>query len=176
MRSRDLWFRPIETRIGPDGALYVIDFYNQAVIHNDTRGPAHGPANAAVRPDRDHYFGRIWRVQHKQARKLDVPVLDRRDLPGLIRAMETSPNAHVKQTAWRLAQENFASDPRLTPVERPMGSPVLALYERSRSATTAAERTAVLDGFAAATDNWTRSALIAAAADQASAVRDAVLR
>ena len=66
--QRDLWFRPIETRVGPDGALYVVDFYNQAVIHNDTRGPLHGPANAAVRPDRDHYFGRIWRVQHKQAR------------------------------------------------------------------------------------------------------------
>ena len=77
MRSKDLWFRPIETRVGPDGALYVVDFYNQAVIHNDTRGPLHGPANAAVRPDRDHYFGRIWRVQHKQARKLDVPVLER---------------------------------------------------------------------------------------------------
>ncbi len=82
MRSGDLWFRPIETRVGPDGALYVVDFYNQAVIHNDTRGPLHGPANAAVRPDRDHYFGRIWRVQHKQAKKLDVPALNRTDLPG----------------------------------------------------------------------------------------------
>lgn len=68
IRSKDLWFRPIETRIGPDGALYVIDFYNQAVIHNDTRGPIHGPANAAVRPDRDHYFGRIWKVNHKEAK------------------------------------------------------------------------------------------------------------
>ncbi len=169
LRSRDLWFRPIETRVGPDGALYIIDFYNQAVIHNDTRGPEHGPANAAVRPDRDHYFGRIWRVQHKQARQLERPSLDRRDLPGLLRAMETSPNAHVRQTAWRLAQENFASDARLAKVRRPMGSAVLALYERSRTAKTAGERTAVLDAFATATDDWTRSALIAAATDQAPA-------
>jgi putative membrane-bound dehydrogenase-like protein len=36
----DPWFRPIHTRVGPDGALYVVDFYNQAVVHNDTRGPA----------------------------------------------------------------------------------------------------------------------------------------
>jgi len=28
--GNDLWFRPIHTRVGPDGALYVIDFYNQA--------------------------------------------------------------------------------------------------------------------------------------------------
>ncbi len=76
IRSKDLWFRPIETRVGPDGALYVIDFYNQAVIHNDTRGPLHGPANAAVRPDRDHYFGRIWRIQHKEAKEIAVPVID----------------------------------------------------------------------------------------------------
>lgn len=68
IRSKNLWFRPIEVRTGPDGALYVVDFCNQAVIHNDTRGPTHGPANAAVRPDRDHYYGRIWKVQHKQAK------------------------------------------------------------------------------------------------------------
>ena len=77
IRSTDLWFRPIETRVGPDGALYIVDFYNQAVIHNDTRGPLHGPANAAVRPDRDHQFGRIWRVQHKQSARPAVPVLNR---------------------------------------------------------------------------------------------------
>ena len=169
IRSRDLWFRPIETRVGPDGALYVIDFYNQAVIHNDTRGPMHSPSNAAVRPDRDHYFGRIWRVQHKQARRLDVPVLDRRDLTGLLDVMKTSPNAHVKQTAWRLAIENFPADPRLTAVRRPMGSAALAVYERSRQAKTEADRAAVLATFASATDDWTRSALIAAATEQAPA-------
>src|SRR5206468_4524561 len=75
--SRDLWFRPIHTRVGPDGALYVIDFYNQAVVHNDTRGTRHGPNNAAVRPDRDHYFGRIWRVQHKEAKDLPVAKLEK---------------------------------------------------------------------------------------------------
>jgi uncharacterized protein len=166
MRSGDMWFRPIETRVGPDGALYVIDFYNQAAIHNDTRGPQHGPANAAVRPDRDHYFGRIWRVQHKQATKLATPALNRTDLPGLIRAMETSPNAHVKQTAWRLARENHASDARLAKIKKPMGSTVLALYERARGATTPAERKAMLDTFAKATETWTQSAIVAAAAEQ----------
>jgi putative heme-binding domain-containing protein len=170
IRSKDLWFRPIETRVGPDGALYVVDFYNQAVIHNDTRGPLHGPANAAVRPDRDHFFGRIWRVQHKQAAKLAVPVLNRGDLPQLIQVMQTSPNAHVKKTAWRLAQESHASDPRLAQIRKPMGSmgsKALELHEVARAATTPAQRKSVLDSFAAATDNWTRSALVAAATEQA---------
>jgi putative membrane-bound dehydrogenase-like protein len=167
IRSGDMWFRPIETRVGPDGALYIIDFYNQAVIHNDTRGPQHGPANAAVRPDRDHYFGRIWRVQHKQAKTLALPALNKTDLPGLLRAIETSPNAQVKETAWRLARENHASDPRLAKISKPMGSTALALYERSRSAATPAQRKTVLDSYAAASDDWTRSALIAAATDRA---------
>ncbi len=107
IRSRDMWFRPIEERIGPDGALYVIDFYNQAVIHNDTRGPQHGPANAAVRPDRDHYFSRIWKLQHKQAKKLEVPVLDKARPPGLLEVIATDPNAHTKHQAWRLITENY---------------------------------------------------------------------
>jgi putative membrane-bound dehydrogenase-like protein len=106
MRSSDLWFRPIETRIGPDGALYVIDFYNQAVIHNDTRGPLHGPANAAVRPDRDHYFSRIWKVQHKQAKKVEVPVLEKGDMEGLVKVLLESPNAHQKMNALRLLAES----------------------------------------------------------------------
>ena len=169
MRSSDLWFRPIETRVGPDGALYIVDFYNQAVIHNDTRGPLHGPANAAVRPDRDHYFGRIWRVQHKQAKTLEAPALNRADLPALIRAIESSPNAHVRQNAWRLAQENHASDARLAQIDRPMGSKALVLHEQARTAATAEERGALLDVFAQATDNWTRSAIVAAATEQAPA-------
>lgn len=129
IRSKDLWFRPIETRVGPDGALYVVDFYNQAVIHNDTRGPIHGPANAAVRPDRDHYFGRIWKVNHKQAKKVVKPSKD--------------------------------SKAR-------MGSDALKAYESAEKAVkTDAGRQQVLKDYAAAKEDWSRSALIAASADEA---------
>src|SRR6185295_13749423 len=82
----DLWFRPIHERVGPDGALYAVDFYNQAAIHNDTRGPAHGANNAATRPDRDHHFTRIWRVQHKQAKQIERPPFDARRPELLIAA------------------------------------------------------------------------------------------
>ncbi len=83
LASTDPWFRPVDTRTGPDGALYVLDFYNQAAVHNDTRGPEHGPTNAAVRPDRDRHHGRIWRVQHREAKAAgpeeDFQVALRRD-------------------------------------------------------------------------------------------------
>ena len=165
MRSTDLWFRPIENRVGPDGALYVVDFYNQAVIHNDTRGPVHSQTNAAVRPDRDHYFSRIWKVQHKEAKVLPAVALDRKNLPGLVAAIQTSPNSHVKKLALRLAQENHAGAAQLTSLSRPMGSSALARYEAARTASTPAQRAAVLADFAAATDDWTKSALIAAASE-----------
>jgi putative membrane-bound dehydrogenase-like protein len=107
IRSTDKWWRPIEVRTGPDGAMYVGDFYNQAVIHNDTRGPDHNAVNAAVRPDRDHYFGRIWRIQHKQAKKLEVPNLTKAD-PAQLTAALAHPNRAIRLTASRLLIEKAA--------------------------------------------------------------------
>lgn len=157
IRSKDLWFRPIETRIGPDGALYVIDFYNQAVIHNDTRGPQHGPANAAVRPDRDHYFGRIWRIQHKDAEKIDVPVIDKANAGSALK----SPNAHARMTAMRLMRETG------NPVEVETGSAALKAYREFETVDSPEGRGKLISSFLAAQDDWTRSALVAAASEQA---------
>ena len=108
--STDLWFRPIHQRVGPDGALYILDFYNQAAVHNDTRGPRHDPkSNAAIRPDRDHYFGRIWRVQHKDAKKLQMPDLASARPAVLVGALE-HPNEWVRATALRLLVERNKTD------------------------------------------------------------------
>jgi glucose/arabinose dehydrogenase len=75
LRSMDHWFCPIDVTFGPDGAMYVLDFYTPVVAHNDTRGPMHSKSGASVRPDREHYFGRIYRIQHESAPKLAVPDL-----------------------------------------------------------------------------------------------------
>lgn len=165
IRSRDLWFCPIETRIGPDGALYVLDFYNQAVIHNDTRGPQHGPANAAVRPDRDHYFGRIWRIQHKQAKTWEIPVLDRDNPAGLLKIIAESPNAHLKHTAWRLLNETGGAAPVEEQIKSRIGSSVEQAYRGMQNPDTPQKRAALFGTFAGANDDWTRSAIIAAASD-----------
>lgn len=101
----DLWFRPIHTRIGPDGALYIVDFYNQAAIHNDTRGPKHGARNAATRPDRDHHFTRVWRVQHKQAKPIAKATFEAKNPATLVAAL-ASPNGWTRDTAARLLREN----------------------------------------------------------------------
>jgi hypothetical protein len=85
-----------------------VDFYNQAAIHNDTRGPAHGGRNAATRPDRDHHFGRIWRLQHKEAKKLP-PVERTIKPPDLVKLLE-HPNGWVRGTAQRLLNEGAGAE------------------------------------------------------------------
>lgn len=104
LASTDLWFRPIHSRVGPDGAMYLVDFYNQVAIHNDTRGPAHGARNAAVRPDRDHHFTRLWRIQHRQAATLPPWRLADAGPADLARHLE-HPNGWVRGTAARLLRE-----------------------------------------------------------------------
>jgi putative membrane-bound dehydrogenase-like protein len=124
----DLWFRPIDTQIAPDGSLYIADFYNQAVVHNDTRGPKHGPYNAAVRPDRDHQHGRLWRLQHKQPVAMATP--DFGSVSGLIKALE-HPNRWARLTAQRLLVERGEGAAELAALLKSPSKPearVLALW------------------------------------------------
>ncbi|MEI2725123.1 MAG: PVC-type heme-binding CxxCH protein [Verrucomicrobiota bacterium] len=104
LTSTDYWFKPIHSRVGPDGALYLVDFYNQIAVHNDTRGNPHGAHNASTRPDRDHHFTRLYRIQHKEAQTLPAFDLSPKNSAKLV-AMLDHPNGWVRATANRLLTE-----------------------------------------------------------------------
>lgn len=175
IRSRNLWFRPIETRVGPDGALYIVDFCNQAVIHNDTRGPEHGPANAAVRPDRDHYYGRIWKVQHKEAKKVEVAQLENASSDELVAIIEKGGNAHTAKQALRLYLQNGKQPP--SDVVPAVGSIAHEVFQvASEQAKEADGRQKVLEHYLSAQDDWTRSAFIAACSGHALETIQAALK
>jgi uncharacterized protein len=107
LRSMDHWFCPIDVSFGPDGALYVLDFYTPVVAHNDTRGPLHSKSGASVRPDREHYFGRIYRIQHDAAPRLAIPDLSKADVAGLVAAFD-HPNKVVRFNALRVLMDKDA--------------------------------------------------------------------
>ncbi|MDB6175408.1 MAG: hypothetical protein JWL59_4719 [Chthoniobacteraceae bacterium] len=69
--SSDEWFRPVSIHFGPDGCLYIVDWYNKIISHNEV------PRN---HPDRDKTRGRIWRV--KPVDQHPFPVADFTKLPG----------------------------------------------------------------------------------------------
>jgi len=79
------------------------------VVHNDTRGPKHGAHNAAVRPDRDHHMGRIWRVQHKEAKQLPPANLASGNHKDWAAALN-HPNGAIRMNAQRLIEDNNATD------------------------------------------------------------------
>ena len=49
----DPWFRPVDLVAGPDGALYIADFYNRIIGHYEVD---------LKHPGRDRFRGRIWRL------------------------------------------------------------------------------------------------------------------
>jgi len=54
--TTDPWFRPVDTCLGPDGALYIADFYNKIIGHYEV---------PLAHPGRDRTSGRIWRVVYR---------------------------------------------------------------------------------------------------------------
>ncbi len=64
LQSSDEMFRPVSIHFGPDGCLYIVDWYNKIISHNEV------PRN---HPDRDKKRGRIWRVKHSAQKPFEVP-------------------------------------------------------------------------------------------------------
>jgi hypothetical protein len=87
--------------------MYVLDFYTPVVAHNDTRGPMHSKSGASVRPDREHYFGRIYRIQHEAAKGFAIPDLSKADVAGLVAAFD-HPNKVVRFNALRVLMDKEA--------------------------------------------------------------------
>lgn len=58
VRCDDPWFRPVDIKLGPDGCLYVADFYNRIIGHYEV------PLD---HPGRDRDKGRIWRIVYRGA-------------------------------------------------------------------------------------------------------------
>ncbi len=120
--SADEWVAPVEAKVGPDGAVWILDWYNFIVQHNPTPTPERGgytavtgKGNAYENPLRDKTHGRIWRVVSNDAKDYEPIKLDRDDGEDLIEALEND-NHFWRMTAQRLLVERGKADvlPALT--------------------------------------------------------------
>ncbi len=127
MASSDEWFGPVHAEVGPDGNVWVADWYNFIIQHNvfvPAQSPSefilpfteqpHGQGNAFVSPMRDLNHGRVYRVVYKNGKKAPMLKLSKTDLPGLVAALEND-NMFWRMTAQRLLVEskNLSALPEL---------------------------------------------------------------
>jgi putative membrane-bound dehydrogenase-like protein len=69
LASADEWMGPVQAEVGPDGALWVSDWYNFIIQHNPTpKGFQNGKGNAYINPLRDRTHGRIYRIVYDGAK------------------------------------------------------------------------------------------------------------
>jgi putative membrane-bound dehydrogenase-like protein len=84
--SSDNWTRPTTIRVGPDGALWVVDMYREVIEH-----PEWIPPDWQKRLDllAGHDRGRIYRVYPVGKKPRAIPRLDRLDTDGLVAALDS---------------------------------------------------------------------------------------
>ena len=106
--SADEWFSPIVAEVGPDGHLWIADWYNFIIQHNPTpsigRGgyaARNGRGNAHINPNRDRQHGRIYRVIWEGAQKSKITSLANASPLQLVKALDND-NLFWRQTAQRL--------------------------------------------------------------------------
>jgi putative membrane-bound dehydrogenase-like protein len=111
--SADAWTSPVAAEVGPDGALWICDWYNLIVQHNPTPSVASsgvdaetGKGNAYQTPLRDKSYGRIWRVYPQGSANEPAPRLDPSNADTLVAALRHS------NLLWRLHAQRLLVEGR----------------------------------------------------------------
>jgi putative membrane-bound dehydrogenase-like protein len=118
LASTDEWMSPIFADVGPDGAVWVIDFYSFIIQHNPTpslqsagvqattgRGGAYQTENTL----RDKTHGRIYRVVWKDGPRSSIRSLAKAKPADVVAALDSG-NQFWALTAQRLIVDNKMTD------------------------------------------------------------------
>lgn len=83
LKSTHKSFRPIDIKMGPDGALYVADWYSPIIQHGEVD----------FRDERrDHQHGRIWRITAKGRPLVQKPNYKESSIPELLELLKADEN------------------------------------------------------------------------------------
>ncbi|MEX2142501.1 MAG: PVC-type heme-binding CxxCH protein [Pirellulales bacterium] len=110
LASRDEWTAPIAAEVGPDGNVWVIDWYNYIVQHNPTPQGFRTGRGAAYETDlRDKKHGRVYRIVYNKVDSNEQPKLDANNSESLIAGLK-SDNQFWRLHAQRLLVERGKQD------------------------------------------------------------------
>ncbi len=99
--SGDIWFHPIHLSMGPNGGVYIADFYRE-IIEDYSAIPRYLQQQYGLDEGKDH--GRVWRLVHNDMPKPQSPNMSKLSNDALTREV-ASPRFWRRQTARRLLLE-----------------------------------------------------------------------
>ncbi len=109
LASSDEWVSPVHAQVGPDGAVWILDWYNFIIQHNPTPpGFENGPGNAHINPLRDKSHGRIYRLVYDGATPKPFPDLGPEKPENCLAALSND------NLFWRLHAQRLLVESRYT--------------------------------------------------------------
>jgi mono/diheme cytochrome c family protein len=135
VKSSNASFRPVDVSVGPDGAIYLADWFNPVIGHYQA---------SYADPQRDRTHGRIWRVSARGRAPIKQPNLAAMKPPELLEQLRSgerwtryqakrllfdAPAAEVLPAADRFVQE-LASTPA---ANAPLWFEMAGVYEGQES-------------------------------------------
>jgi putative membrane-bound dehydrogenase-like protein len=158
LASTDNWFRPTSLTVGPDGDLYVTDFYRE-VIETPLSLPDDIKAKVNIE---SRGRGRIWRIVPDGPRSKRKPSLSKASVAELVAHLD-DPNSWWRLTCQRLLVERQ---------DRAAVQPLTRLAREAKSALGRAHALWALHGLRALDDTLIEAGL----RDPAAGVREQALR
>ncbi|HYG73935.1 MAG TPA: PVC-type heme-binding CxxCH protein [Planctomycetota bacterium] len=108
LQANDAWFMPVAQRVGPDGCLYIMDWYDRYHCYQDAMRDS---------PGLDRKHGRIYRVSYKDTPRLKPFDLTKLSNDELLKLLSHA-NSWQRREAQRLLNERF--EPALIPALQKM--------------------------------------------------------
>jgi putative membrane-bound dehydrogenase-like protein len=123
LTANDAWFMPVSQKTGPDGCLYILDWYDRYHCYQDAGRDPQGI---------DRLKGRLYRIRYKQAPRVWGFDLAKETDDALLTRLKQAPNEYYRTTIVRLLSERH--DPQTRPkLEKIVLDPQVALKARIRA-------------------------------------------
>jgi putative membrane-bound dehydrogenase-like protein len=97
LTANDAWFMPVAQKVGPDGCLYILDWYDRYHCYQDAQRDPKGI---------DRLRGRLYRVKYKDSKPARIFDLAKETDDKLIEQL-ASANVYFRETAQRLLTERM---------------------------------------------------------------------